>query len=126
MAHNKATNRIQPHFSAGDFVLVRRATDRGHKLPFRWFGPCLITVIYSPVVYGVSPLREIKTDRVHCARLIKYRDSIIGSPVPKEMIELAEATETRYEVVENIIEVGKAPDGLFFQVQWEGLPDKRE
>lgn len=31
-AHNRATNIVPPSFSVGDFVLVRRATDRGHKL----------------------------------------------------------------------------------------------
>lgn len=125
-AHNKATNIIQPQFTTGEFVLVRRATDRGHKLQFRWFGPCRITAVHSPVVYGVSPLRGGKTDKVHCARLIRYRDSLLGEPVPQDMLDLADHTETRFEVVEKIIDIGETPDGLFFQVQWEGLPDKQD
>lgn len=81
-AHNKATNIIQPQFTISDFVLFRRATDRGHKIQFRWFGPCRITAVYSPLVYGASPLRDGKTDRFHCARPITYKDSLLGKPVP--------------------------------------------
>ena len=125
-AHNKATNVVSPSFVVGDFVLVRRANDRGHKLRFRWFGPCRIKAVHSPHVYSIAPLRGGKTELVHCARLIKYRDSLLCKPVPKEMMDLAERTESRYEVVEKILDIGEAPDGLFFRVQWEGLPDKRD
>lgn len=34
-AHNKKTNIDQPNFTVGDFVLVRRAQDKGHKLSFQ-------------------------------------------------------------------------------------------
>ena len=124
-AHDKATNIIHPSFVVGDFVLVRRTNDRGHKLSFRWFGRCLITAVYSPLVYGISSLCSGKTERVHCARLIKCRDSLLGFPVPKEMMELAKRTESRFEVSDKILDIGEAPDGLFFHVQWEGIPDKR-
>ncbi len=70
-AHNKATNIIAPSFAVGDFVLVRRATDRGHKLRFRWFGSCRITSVHGQLVYGITPLRGGKTDRIHCAWLLK-------------------------------------------------------
>lgn len=124
--HNKATHIINPVLHVGDFVLVRRANDRGHKLRFRWFGPCAIAKVFSSHVYGVTPLVGGKMERVNCARLMKYRDSLNGADIPKEMIELAERTDSRYEVVEKIVDVGEAPDGLFFQVQWEGLPDERD
>lgn len=125
-AHNKATNIVAPSLVVGDFVLVRRANDRGHKLRFRWFGPCQVTAICSPLVYGITPLQGGKTERVHCARLIKHRDPLLGNPVSQEMFDLAERTESRFEVVEKLLDVGEAPDGLFFRVQWEGLPDKRD
>lgn len=125
-AHNKATNIITPSFDVGDFVLVRRSNDIGHKLRFKWFGPCRITAVYSSLVYGVTSLHGGKTERIHCARLLKYRDSLLGQEVPKDMLQLAETTEARYEVVESIKDIGEAPDGLFFHVQWEGLPDKRD
>jgi len=103
-AHNKATNIINPSFEVGDFVLVRRANTRGHKLRFQWHGPCRVTSVHGSLVYGITPLRGGKS----------------------EMLDLAESTEARYEVVHKILNVGQAPDGLFFQVQWEGLPDKRD
>ena len=50
-AHNRATNIMQPSFTTGDLVLVRRPVDRGHKLSFNWHGPCQITDVCSPLVY---------------------------------------------------------------------------
>lgn len=50
--HNKATNIVTPTFSVGDFVLVRRATDRGHKLNFKWIGTCRITSVHGQLIYG--------------------------------------------------------------------------
>lgn len=125
-AHNKATNIVSPAFEVGDLVLVRRATDRGHKLRFRWYGPCRISASHSSLVYSVESLSRDKYERVHCARLIKYRDSLLGKPVPKEIMDLAARTESKYETVHCITEVGEADDGLFFRVQWDGLPDKRD
>jgi len=124
--HNKQTCLSVPSFSVGDFVLVRRAKDRGPKLQFRWFGPCRITAVYSKVVYGVTSLRGGKAQRIHAARLTKYRDSFLGKIVPQDTLDLAERTESHYEIIEKILDIGAAPDGLFFQVQWEGLPDKRD
>lgn len=37
--HDKATNIFTPSFRVSDFVLVRKAQDRGQKLQFGWFGP---------------------------------------------------------------------------------------
>ena len=124
--HNKATNIISPSFTVGDFVLVRRAVDRGHKLQFRWFGPCCVTSVHGDLVYGVTSLRGGKTERVHCARLLRYRDSLLGKPIPQDMLELAERTESRYEVIEKIVDLGQDRDVLFFRVQWEGLPDEQD
>ena len=115
--HNKATNIVSPTFVIGDFVLVRRSNDRGHKLRFKWYGPCRITAIYSPLVYGVTSLLGSKTERVHCARLIKYRDSFLAEPAPDAMLHFAATTEAHFEIVESITGVGEAPDGLLFRVQ---------
>lgn len=125
-SHNRSTNIKSPSFQVGDFVLVRRANDLGHKLRFKWYGPCRIDSVHSPLVYSVTSLHNEKKDRVHCACIIKYRDSLLGKNVPKEMLDLAETTESRYEVAENIKDIGEAPDGLFFRVQWEGLSDQRD
>ncbi len=77
-------------------------------------------------LHEITPLRGGKTERVHCARLLKYRDSLLVKQIPQDMFDLAERTESRYEVIENITDLGQDHDGLFFQVQWEGLPDKRD
>lgn len=56
-AHNRATTVRTPSFSIGDFVLVRRATDRGHKRQLNWCGTRQIPAVYSPLVYGVTSLQ---------------------------------------------------------------------
>jgi len=125
-AHNRATNIVTPSFQIGDFVLVRRANERGHKLRFRWYGPCRVTAVHGSLVYGITPLSGGKPDRVHCARLVKYRDSLLGKPVSQKMLDLAETTQAQYEVVDKIVGIQQSHDGIFFKVQWEGLPDKRD
>lgn len=125
-AHNRATNIVTPSFCVGDLVLVRRATDRGHKLQFKWCGPRQVTSVHSPLVYGVTPLRGGSPERIHCARLLKYKDSLLGTTVHPEILELADRTESRYEVAERIREVGEDGKKLFLRVEWEGLPDERD
>ena len=49
-AHNKRTNIVAPSFSIGDFVLVRRGQDKGHKMNFRWLGPRRILNAESDLV----------------------------------------------------------------------------
>lgn len=49
-----------------------------------------------------------------------------NTTVPPRLLELAEKTEARYEVVDTILDLGQAKDGLFFQIRWEGLPDKQD
>lgn len=124
--HNQATNIITPSFSVGDFVVVRCAMDRGQKLCFKWYGPCRVTAIHGPLVYSITSLVSKKAEPVHCARLRQYDDSLLGSEVSKDMLDIAERTETRYEIVDAIVDIGEASDGLFFQVQWEGVHDKRD
>ena len=49
-AHNKKTN-IQPvDFLNGDFVIVRTAGKRGHKLGFTWRGPIRVVNTINPLV----------------------------------------------------------------------------
>lgn len=74
-----ATNILAPSFAIGDFILVRRAVDNGHKLRFRWFGPCRISAVHNALVYSMTTLSNLRTERVHAARLIKYNDSLHGT-----------------------------------------------
>ena len=41
-------------------------------------------------------------------------------------MDLVERTASRYEVVERIMNIGEAPDGYLFQLQWKNLQDKRD
>eukprot|EP00171_Calliarthron_tuberculosum_P014755 IDg14755t1 len=125
-AHKKETNIVTPKFIVGDFVLVRRAQDHRGKLQFCWFGPYRITAVHGNFVYEFPFLRAGKPKKVHCTRLIMYRDSLHGQQVPDDMLELAERTEIRYEIIEKIIDVREADGEHFFQVQWVGLPDERD
>lgn len=56
--HNVKTNLVAPSFSVGDFVPVRKATDRGHKLRFKWFGPCRVTAVHGLLVYSITTLSD--------------------------------------------------------------------
>lgn len=124
--HNTATNIIQPAFELGHFVLVRRGTDRGHKLSFKWKEPRRIVAIHSSLVYSVEKLSGGDIEKVHSVRLTPYRAAAENTIVTPRLLELADKTEVRYEVVDSILDLGEAEDGLFFQVRWEGLPDKRD
>ena len=81
--HNNNTNIVSPSFNIGDFVIVRRATDKGHKLQFKWTGPAVITAVHGKLVYGVTPLTNDKEERVHSARLLPYQDQLLDTTVPK-------------------------------------------
>ena len=49
-----------------------------------------------------------------------------NTDVLPRLLELADKTEVVYEVVDSILDLGQADDGLFFQFRWEGLPDKKD
>lgn len=51
--HNKKTNVQKDNFRVGDFVLVRRAHKKGHKLQFMWRGSRKILSVKSEWVYEV-------------------------------------------------------------------------
>lgn len=70
-AHNKATNIISLSFATGDLVLVLRNVECGHKIKFRCFGPCVIKTLHGEIVYGVTPFRAGKSERLKFSILIK-------------------------------------------------------
>lgn len=125
-ANNKTANIVAPSFSVGDFVLVRRATDRGQKLLFRWCGPRQITVVYNPLMYSVTLLRGSNCESLDCVRLIRYKDSFLRALVPRAIIELAVHTKARYEVDESIPDFDENNEDLFLRVLWDCVPDTRD
>lgn len=46
--------------------------------------------------------------------------------MPPSDILFAERSEAAYDMVDEIVDVGSAADGLFFRVQWDGLPEKQD
>lgn len=125
-AHNKATNLQQPNFTVGDFVLVRRREKTAHKLQFKWCGPRRIVATASPLVYVVEKLGSKSTERVHAARLFKYAAQLDGETVPNSILELADRTEAKYEVLDAIVDISENDEGFWFRLRWEGLPDERD
>lgn len=69
-SHKKSTNVVEPRFEVGDFVLVRRAFDRGHKLQYKWFGLLHIDQVHSPLFYSVAKFIGTDSQRVHVTCLI--------------------------------------------------------
>ena len=122
--HNRKTNIITPDFSVGDFVLIRRAQDKGHKQSFRWIGPRQIVSVVGDVAYDVKNLVDGKVERVHAARLMMYRAGMDCVSVCRKCLEQVEHLESKYEIIEQLMDIGEAADGIFVQMQWSGLPDK--
>lgn len=83
-AHYKQTNIVQPSFTVGDFVLVRRAQDKGHKLSLRSMGPIRVTNVVSELVYDVTKLDGSTNERVREARLRFYRSGHENTVVPEQ------------------------------------------
>ena len=113
-------------FNLGDFVIVRRATDKGHKLQIKWTGPAVITAVHGKLVYGVTPLTNDKEERVHSARLLPYQDQLLDTTVPEKWLEFADRITSTYEKVESIMDLKKEDENFYFHVKWDGPPDPRD
>lgn len=125
-AHNQATNIQKERFYIGDFVLVRQAEKTRHKLMFRWAGPRRIVDTAGDVVYIVERLDKSRRERVHSARLTKYCAGLDGEEVPTEVLDLADRTESRYEVLRRIADIGEEDGVIWLRLEWDGLPDERD
>lgn len=94
--HNARTNVQAANFQIGNFVLVRRAQRKGHKLQFVWRGPRRLTAVKSDWVYEVQDLPQAKRGTVHARRLILYRAGLDGHEVDPILMRYAEHSETTY------------------------------
>lgn len=56
----------------------------------------------------------------------KYCGRLDGAEVPTEVLDLADRTTAKYEVVERIVDISKNHEGLWLRLQWEGLPEERD
>lgn len=55
------TNLIATNFQVRDFVVVRRAHNKGHKMIFRFLGPRRVTRVLREEVYEVPVSLNDKT-----------------------------------------------------------------
>ncbi len=74
----------------------------------------------------VNPLITGKEERIHCARMIHYCSAQDGANVPQTVLDLADRSESRYEVIDAILDIGQDCDKLYFKVCWDGLPHERD
>lgn len=125
-AHNKATNICKERFHVGEFVLVRQAEKTRHKLTFRWAGPRRVVGTTSDVVYLVERLDQSRRERVHSSRMTKYSAIQDGTEVPAAVLELADRTEARYEVLRRITDIADEDTVCWLRLEWDGLPDERD
>ena len=93
---------------------------------FRWLGPRRILDAESELVYKVSKLDRSSVENVHAARQRLYKPQMEGTVLSKELMDLVERTEARYELMENLMVIGEDADGIQIHVQWLGLPDQRD
>lgn len=122
--HNEATHIVESKLSVGDFILIRRATDRGHKLSFEWISPMLFDAAHSELVYTVSRFDGSNPQQIHATRMILFSGSLDGTTVPDEVVEFAHRTTARYETIDRLVDLTEdAEKKLMIRVGWGGLPD---
>lgn len=124
-AHNSKTNVQAANFETGDFVLVRRAQKKGHKLQFVWRGPRRIVAVNSGWVYQVEDLVNGRKETVHASRLVLYRSGLDGKELDSILLRCAEHSETAYQDARALRGI-RENDGIEMLVEWQGLPDEMD
>lgn len=122
---NQATNLQQPNLEVGDLVIVRLQYKAGQKLRFKWCDPRRIIRTVSQLVLVVERLGSSAKELVHCSCLIDYSATMDVSDVPDDILQLADRTEAKYEVLEAILDISENHEGLWFRLRWDVLPDER-
>ena len=124
--HNAKTNVKPLNLRQGDFVLVRRPQEKGHKLQFLWTGPRRVAEVKSPSVYVLEDLLTKKRETVHARRIILYRADMDGQEVSDELLEHAEHTQSSYESIEEMHDIRENSGEIQVQIEWEGEPRKTD
>lgn len=102
---NAATNIVIPKFFVGDLLLLCDGKLPAYKLFFSWYGPHRVVAVTSPPVCVVKDLITQKIENVHVARLKRYCGALDGAEVPAEVLDLADCTTARYQVVSKILDI---------------------
>jgi len=122
--HNQKTNIIYPNFNIGDLVLIRCASEKGHKLKFKWKGPRRVMGSIHEMVYLIQDLITQKQEQVHATRMVIYRADWVGKPVSTELLEDAKHTTTKFETIDEFMAMGEEKGEIWIQIKWTGLPDE--
>ena len=83
--HNRKSNAKPVNLHAGDFVLVRRAVSKGHKLQFIWAGRLRIVSVKLDLVYEVEDFLDSKRATVHARRLQLYSADMEGKAMNSKL-----------------------------------------
>ena len=79
------------------------------------------------LVNDVQNILSKKIERVHAARMVLYRSDMDGKAVSSKLLQHAEDSERKYELVDELVDIsGNDKSGVFIQVKWVGLPDKSD
>ena len=124
LRHNNKTNVSEANIELGDFVLVRRAQKKGHKLRFVWTGPRRVVKALSRLVFEVESLANKKLETVHSRRLMKYRSQMDGAEVSPQLLAHATHSETTYQDIDEIQDIKSEKNSFVVLVKWQGLPDE--
>lgn len=125
-AHNAATNIVTPNFEVGDLVVIFKASRPAQKLSIRWCRPRRIFKVKSPAVCIVEDFVTRKRETVYVDCIKKYCGKLDGSHIPEEVLDLADRTAAKYEVVEKIIDIAENDEGIWLRLKWEALPEERD
>lgn len=71
---NKKINIVRPCFEVGDFVVVRTAQGKGHKMRLRWIGSRNVTRVLGSLVLEVESLAREEVEQVHATDASKRLD----------------------------------------------------
>ena len=79
------------------------------------------------MVYDVENVLTHVVERVHAARPLLYGAELDGKMLSEDLMKHIEHSEATYELVDQLTDIsGIRKDGIFVQVQWLGLLDKKD
>lgn len=123
-SHNDKTHVQVANFHVGDFVLVRRAQPKGHKLQFVWRGPRRIKEVKSEWVYVIEDVLRSRLETVHAARLLFYRGDMVDKEVDPILMSYIEHSDSTYQEAKALRGIRQVNGSVEIQVEWEGLSDQ--
>ena len=124
--HNNRTNVRHANFDVGDFVLVRKAQRKWHKLQFLLKRPKRIVEVKSDWVFVVENLLNSKREIVHSRRLMFNKAKLDGKEVDDSLFKYAEHSEALYQTAHQTVDIREDTAGLELKVEWLGLPDEND